>query len=129
MAKFVLDKVENIMGKEENAGNQHFVLFPQCFQTAFSSGSLKVGIVCGKELKGHSLISAEPCVWASNIITEFQISGSGGILNLQLLFQTLYCGYSLDCLVEMILMSTHNIGIDIRFLIFCILKLPYALII
>ena len=22
---------ENIMGKEENAGNQHFLLFPQCF--------------------------------------------------------------------------------------------------
>ena len=23
---------ENIVGKEENAGNQHFLLFPQCFQ-------------------------------------------------------------------------------------------------
>ena len=23
---------ENIMGKGENAGNQHFLLFPQCFQ-------------------------------------------------------------------------------------------------
>ena len=22
---------ENIMGKGENAGNQHFLLFPQCF--------------------------------------------------------------------------------------------------
>ena len=22
---------ENIVGKEENAGNQHFLLFPQCF--------------------------------------------------------------------------------------------------
>ena len=22
---------ENIMGKRENAGNQHFLLFPQCF--------------------------------------------------------------------------------------------------
>ena len=30
--KFVLGKVENIMGKGENAGHQHFVLFPQCFQ-------------------------------------------------------------------------------------------------
>ena len=44
MAKFVLDKTENIVGKEENAGYQHFLLFPQCFQKAFSSGSLKVGI-------------------------------------------------------------------------------------
>ena len=24
---------ENIVGKEENAGNQHFLLFPQCFLT------------------------------------------------------------------------------------------------
>ena len=23
---------ENIVGKGENAGNQHFLLFPQCFQ-------------------------------------------------------------------------------------------------
>ena len=28
----VFDKFENIMGKEENVGNQHFLLFPQCFQ-------------------------------------------------------------------------------------------------
>ena len=24
--------LENIEGKRENAGNQHFLLFPQCFQ-------------------------------------------------------------------------------------------------
>ena len=30
--KFVLGQVENIVGKGENAGNQHFLLFPQCFQ-------------------------------------------------------------------------------------------------
>ena len=28
----VTDCVENIMGKGENAGYQHFLLFPQCFQ-------------------------------------------------------------------------------------------------
>ena len=39
------DKVENIVGKGENAGYQHFLLFPQCFQNASSTGSLKVGIV------------------------------------------------------------------------------------
>ena len=33
------------MGKEENAGYQHFLLFPQCFQKASPLGSLKVGIV------------------------------------------------------------------------------------
>ena len=37
--------VENIVGKGENAGYQHFLLFPLCFQNASSSGSLKVGIV------------------------------------------------------------------------------------
>ena len=36
---------ENIMGKGENAGYQHFLLFPQCFQKASFPGSLKSGIV------------------------------------------------------------------------------------
>ena len=30
----VLGRVENIVGKGENAGYQHFLLFPQCFQKA-----------------------------------------------------------------------------------------------
>ena len=41
--KFVLGWVENIVGKGENAGFQHFLLFPQCFQKAHLSGLLKVG--------------------------------------------------------------------------------------
>ena len=44
MMIFVFDTIENIVGKGENAGNQHFLLFPQCFQKAFYSGSLEVGI-------------------------------------------------------------------------------------
>ena len=36
--KFGLGRVQNIVGKGENAGNQHFLLFPQCFQTASSLG-------------------------------------------------------------------------------------------
>ena len=32
------DRVENIVGKGENAGYQHFLLFPQCFQKAFFRG-------------------------------------------------------------------------------------------
>ena len=43
--KFLLGKVENIMEKEENDGYQHFLLFPNCFQKALSSGLVKVGIV------------------------------------------------------------------------------------
>ena len=29
---FVFDRVDNIVGKGENAGYQHFLLFPQYFQ-------------------------------------------------------------------------------------------------
>ena len=43
--KFALGRVENIAGKGENAGYQHFLLFPQCFQKVSSLGLLKVGIV------------------------------------------------------------------------------------
>ena len=45
MAKFVLDKIENIVGKEENAGHQHFLLFPQCFQKSSYKELLKDMIV------------------------------------------------------------------------------------
>ena len=48
--KFVLERVENIVGKRENAGYQHFLLFPLCFLKASFSRSLKVGVVCGKKL-------------------------------------------------------------------------------
>ena len=40
----LLDRVENTEGKGENAGYQHFLLFPQCFPGP-SLRSLKVGIV------------------------------------------------------------------------------------
>ena len=43
---FYLGRVENIAGKGENAGYQHFLLFPQCFQKLSFSGS---GL-CGTEL-------------------------------------------------------------------------------
>ena len=40
-----LDRVENTVGKGENAGYQHFLLFLHCFPKPSFSGSLKVGIV------------------------------------------------------------------------------------
>ena len=43
--KFDLERVENIVGNGENSGYQHFCLFPQCFQKASFSRSLKVRIV------------------------------------------------------------------------------------
>ena len=45
MMIFLFDRAENTMGKEVNTGNQHFLLFPQCFPKTSSLGSLKVGIV------------------------------------------------------------------------------------
>ena len=42
---FIFDRIENIVGKGENAGYQHFLLFPQCFQKASFSEFFKVGIV------------------------------------------------------------------------------------
>ena len=47
--KFALGRVENMMGKGENAGYQHFLRFRQCFQKAFFSGVSKVSL-CGKGL-------------------------------------------------------------------------------
>ena len=41
----VLGMVQDIVGKGENAGPQHFLLCPQCFQKASHTGSLKVVII------------------------------------------------------------------------------------
>ena len=46
------DRVENTLGKEENAGYQHFLLFPQCFPKPSSIGLLKVRIMC--YIKDHT---------------------------------------------------------------------------
>ena len=45
ITKFVPKSLENIEGKGENAGYQHFLLFPQCFQKLFDLQVLNVGIV------------------------------------------------------------------------------------
>ena len=42
--KIVFARVEIIVGKGENAGNQHFLVFPRFSKPSFSR-SLKVGIV------------------------------------------------------------------------------------
>ena len=45
----MFDREGNIVGKGENTGNQHHLLFPQCFSKL---SSLQVGIVW-QELKDH----------------------------------------------------------------------------
>ena len=43
--KFALGRVENIVGKGENAGYQQFLLFTQCFEKFSFTRSLKFRIV------------------------------------------------------------------------------------
>ena len=44
--KFVLGKEKNILGKGENAGNQHFLLFPQCLsQRSYKSELCWKGLI------------------------------------------------------------------------------------
>ena len=45
------DKQENIVGKGENAGYRHFLLFLQCFQKDSFVGPRKPGIVWERVLK------------------------------------------------------------------------------
>ena len=52
MPIFLFDRVENFVGRGENAGNHHFLLFPQCFQKVYFQGRLKSGL-SGKELTGY----------------------------------------------------------------------------
>ena len=63
----VTDRVENIVGKGENAGYQHFLRFPQCFQKPYFPGSSKVGIMWervnefDKIIKAVNLVQGIPC--------------------------------------------------------------------
>ena len=45
MTNSLFDREENTAGKGENAGYQHFLLFPCCFSKPSSLGSLEVWIV------------------------------------------------------------------------------------
>ena len=58
MVQFFPDREENIVGKGENAGYQHFLLFPRCFQKA---SNFKVVWDCGESAKNTDthLTSAE----------------------------------------------------------------------
>ena len=47
---FYLDGVENNVGKGENVGYQHFLLFPQCFQKFSLFRVVKKSGLCGNEL-------------------------------------------------------------------------------
>ena len=50
---FVFDRVENIVGKGENAGYQHFLLFPQCFENTSLQDTSK-GVIVWERVKEKS---------------------------------------------------------------------------
>ena len=52
----VFDRVENIVGKGENAGHQHFLLFPQCFEKA-SFPDMSKGVIMWECVKLYSVKS------------------------------------------------------------------------
>ena len=54
MLKTVFERVENNVGKGQNAGYQHFLLFPYCFQQASSSRSSEHETVWLRDNSNHS---------------------------------------------------------------------------
>ena len=42
MVQFFIDEAEGIVGEEENAGHQHFLLFLQCLKKVIKSQSCTV---------------------------------------------------------------------------------------
>ena len=65
MRAFVLERVENIVGKGENAGNQHFLLFRTMFSKGFfpqkfsktSSIGLPIAECYGERAKDNIFLS------------------------------------------------------------------------
>ena len=68
MVEFIFVRVENIVGKGENAGYQHFLLFPQCLQKA----ALKAVKICDCLVKGYNKKKKKKkkkkkmCLWNTN---------------------------------------------------------------
>ena len=53
----VLDRIENIVGKGKNARQQHFLLYPQCFQRLLSMGHVvELKIFGSKHFAGPIII-------------------------------------------------------------------------
>ena len=77
MMIYLFDRVEDIVGKGENAGYQHFLLFPQCFQKDFFSKGCKIS---GYQVKGSPTflkfhITFRYCLTDSHTMTPFDTPG------------------------------------------------------
>ena len=63
----VFDIIENIVGKGENAGYQHFLLFPQCFEKASFPDTSK-GVIVWEWIK--RLVQANRFMFKSFSVTS-----------------------------------------------------------
>ena len=65
----VFDRVENIVGKGENAGYQHFLLFPQCFENVCLPDTSK-GVIVWEWVKGVQVTSGRYSVPRNNVLAR-----------------------------------------------------------
>ena len=56
MIELVFDRVENIVGKEENACCQYFLLFHELFSKGFFLRVIKTQDFFGKDIKGFRIL-------------------------------------------------------------------------
>ena len=88
--KVVFQRIENIVGKEENAGYQHFLLFPNVFKGFFPPVRQKSSL-CGKGFKDALELRGE-----KSLESKFAAAGSR-TCNLQVERQI---HYPLSCMVD-----------------------------
>ena len=69
--KAAFHRIENIVGKEENAGYQHFLLFPQCFQNVFSSSASK-GVIVWERV--NKFCQNDTCLGINKLFTISNLS-------------------------------------------------------
>ena len=60
----VFEMIENIVRKEENAGNQHFLLFSQCFLSFVHKRREKKSLF-GKRMKANKIVRPLRLPWRS----------------------------------------------------------------
>ena len=68
----VFDRVENIVGREENAGYQHFLIFPQCFQNASFPGASK-GVIVWEWVKDLCMCISQSTSWFSWMLENWAL--------------------------------------------------------
>ena len=88
--------LENTMGKEENAGDQHFLLFPQCFQLYLET-LMKKNCHFSNKKKKKTVISATFYLLSANTLRYFISKNLSFGLGLIMIVLTLYL-FTFDCL-------------------------------